>query len=804
MVLRVLRVPSLRGSWFPRETILTLAILISMDATGMNALAGPYPALDSYEDLYDALDRVEINADEVAEVEYLVLEREAGLFTLGPGTIAFLGPVAGRICGAVYVGEGHLTMTPPTRMEAEHLARVMGQSPFESDLETIVFFYADGTEEELRASLSFRPEKISRLAKQALRGAKEYVLRKETGEVRTGFARSLLEGTVHPYFFSILERQYDDPVFLEIDPYEEEEVRFLRKAKVYYDRITEVVSQFDYMTDLALEARGGEEDSRRLTIDHYDIDFTLSSGMRAEIVAKLTVVSRTDSLRWFPLRLASVLDVDSARWEGENADRSGAEPGRDRSADFARAEGSTDLWLRVVPPLAAGAERRVTVEYKGPLVERNAGWFVLASSNEWYPRTNDRSSATYDLTYRLPAHLVFSSVGEKVEENVTDRVRISRWRASTPIRNASFSIGLFEQLDLTEDDIPAVTVHMNEEAHGRAVARGVQRELAYAGATNMGEDVGQDIVEAVRFYRHVFGECPFPHLYATEIPQNHGEAFPGLIHLSSTTFHDQDWVGTPEQFRAHEVAHQWWGIGVDFATYHDQWLSEGFADYSGLWFTQARLSDNDTFFEILGGWRDRILENRSSIFGKGQEAGPIALGYRTNSSTTRGDYDLIIYRKGAWVLHMLRNLLLNLDTMSEEVFIATLQDFYRTYQGRRASTADFQRVVEAHMGMKMDWFFDQWVRGSAIPEYEFAFRTLTTPDGPHLAIQVHQKQVPEDFRMYVPIRIEFAEGRYARVRLHVSGSDSQFELALPLEPVDVRFNDIQSVLCESRQVDWKD
>ena len=27
--------------------------------------------------------------------------------------------------------------------------------------------------------------------------------------------------------------------------------------------------------------------------------------------------------------------------------------------------------------------------------------------------------------------------------------------------------------------------------------------------------------------------------------------------------------GDDEVFRAHEVAHQWWGIGVDFTSYHD-------------------------------------------------------------------------------------------------------------------------------------------------------------------------------------------------------------------------------------------
>src|SRR2546427_7448220 len=49
--------------------------------------------------------------------------------------------------------------------------------------------------------------------------------------------------------------------------------------------------------------------------------------------------------------------------------------------------------------------------------------------------------------------------------------------------------------------------------------------------------------------------------YATEIPYFHGQAFPGMIHLSWATFLSQSDQGSDQSFRAHEMAHQWWGIG---------------------------------------------------------------------------------------------------------------------------------------------------------------------------------------------------------------------------------------------------
>jgi glycosidase len=64
------------------------------------------------------------------------------------------------------------------------------------------------------------------------------------------------------------------------------------------------------------------------------------------------------------------------------------------------------------------------------------------------------------------------------------------------------------------------------------------------------------------------------------------------------------------------------------------------------------------------------------LFSSGQEAGPVWLGYRTQSSETEGDYWLVIYKKGAWVLHMLRNMLIDLNTMNEDAFENMLREFF--------------------------------------------------------------------------------------------------------------------------------
>jgi aminopeptidase N len=292
---------------------------------------------------------------------------------------------------------------------------------------------------------------------------------------------------------------------------------------------------------------------------------------------------------------------------------------------------------------------------------------------------------------------------------------------------------------------------------------------------------------------------PAKEFFATEIPYFHGEAFPGMVHLSWSTFHQTDQEGMDEIFRAHEVAHQWWGIGVDFASYHDQWLSEGFADFSGLWYLQTVRKDNPKYFGVLHRWRDRILENA-------QERAPISLGYRATSSKDSTGYDVLVYKKGAWVLHMLRIMMLDLKTMNEDRFTETMRDFYRSYQGSRASTEDFRKVAERHLGSDLGWFFDQWIYGTSVPSYRVAYRTVPAPGGQYrITLQVHQDNVPDDFQMYVPVSLDLGSDRVARLRVKVRGPRTDIDLPLvSAQPRAVRFNDLDGVLAEVKMVDWRE
>jgi len=153
---------------------------------------------------------------------------------------------------------------------------------------------------------------------------------------------------------------------------------------------------------------------------------------------------------------------------------------------------------------------------------------------------------------------------------------------------------------------------------------------------------------------------------------------------------------------------------------------------------------------------------------------------------------------------MLRNLMLDFRGMKEDAFTAMMQDFYQEYKGRRASTEDFQKVVERHVGTDMSWFFDEWVKGTAIPTYVLSWRAEPAQNGHYtLQLRVRQEEVPKSFIMLVPVKIGFADtAMHAFVRMKVAGPLTERTVELPAEPKRLELNPLESVLAEVKEEDW--
>jgi aminopeptidase N len=99
-------------------------------------------------------------------------------------------------------------------------------------------------------------------------------------------------------------------------------------------------------------------------------------------------------------------------------------------------------------------------------------------------------------------------------------------------------------------------------------------------------------------------------------------------------------------------------------------------------------------------------------------------------------------------------------------FLEMMQDFIKSHYNEDVSTEDFKKSVEKHMTRqmdldgngRMDWFFNEWVYGTEMPSYRFEYQL----DGGSISAQISQSGVSENFKMLVPVYIDFGKG-WARI-----------------------------------------
>jgi hypothetical protein len=748
-----------------------------------------------YDTVFDQIKSLAPLPNAVAPVHGLVLRRDVMELHLDDGLAYQLTPVACRTTAIAWVGSGSLSFVPPLLVEQFNLKRVLGDSTINGPITAVVLFFADSTGTELGRSLKFGPAPASQGAADpggAIGAALDYIVDGRSHNADEALVTALLNHTTTGFFAAYIERKRGESVMIQFDPTQAEEVLLYRRGKMLGQR-TETVCQFERAEDLMSGVSIANEHPDPLAVTGYDIDATIEGNYKFSARATLKLVGRSEPQQWLRLDLYDELEVDSVLSDA------GA------PLMFSRKNHYGGLWVRLAEPLAAGKAQAIRVVYHGSLIgfgsalpqmwDETRGnfrtvldaWAFIKDTETWYPRYRFRESFDVNLTFHTPKSLRFSSIGRLVQADTQGNTVVTKWVSELPTNQVSFNIGSFDEVAVTDPRIPPVTIQLNTEAHGL-----IRRFIPTSRSAP--EDVEADVANSLAFFTNAFGPPLFHHYYATEIPYFHGQAFPGMIHLSFITFLGLLDGGHDESFRAHEMAHQWWGIGVEPASYRDAWLAEGFAEFAGMWYMQTILHDNDKYFKMLRESRDEIRRRRD-------HAVPIGLGYRALENW-RGSYALTTYQKGAWVLHMLRNMMIDARTMSEDRFKLMMRDYYETYRGKRATTLDFQRVVEKHVGRPMDWFFDEWVYGTSVPTYTFAWNAERADNGTFTAhLRIKQTDAPPSFAMYVPLQIRFAQGE-ALVRVLVRGPLTEQTITLPAEAKSMELSPFESVLAVVKTEDW--
>jgi len=761
-----------------------------------------------------------------AFAENVVLKRDIGTITLKKGTVFFLAPVDGRVTGAVFLGEGEIRVEPVVSSEKLNLANLTKSAALTDTFTRMVLRFTDGTFEDLSQEAKVREGAADPKAIDALGDFRKLLRKGRTytdpnlalvftrlnfdGRLLMDVKRKAENGLFLAYFDG---KQYGDALF-GVDPLGQP---YTRPEEVVLVNLGDKNLGIWISEHLQAEcaAPAANEDSRLIDAETYKIEATAKGSALAAKVS-LDFKALLDGVSVLPFDLYSTLRMQKITDQA----------GRELSFIQEDKDDDPDFFVVLAEPLKKGDAYQLKFEYEGKdaLEDSGGGNFTLIARSSWYPNNGfGEDRANFDMTLKTPKGLTMVATGQLQEETKEGDWQVTHWKSSLPLGVAGFNYGKFKK-NVTTEKTTNYTIETYANQHIpdylkeiQMMAEGTATTLGSLNTVSMMEKAHSEASVSINLFSNLFGPLPYGRIALSQQPSvSFGQAWPMLVYMPLSAFLDNTYrhqlgLDTDRLFyryvAAHEVSHQWWGHVIGWESYRDQWLSEGLAEFSASVFAQMVYKNNslkEFWKESREGLTDRNKEGWRAI-----DAGSVNLGYRLNCGRNGSPAVRVIYNKGGYIVHMLRMMMWDPKT-GDDRFYAMMKDFVKTHFNQNVSTADFARIVEKHMTPAMDldgngkigWFFRQWVEGNYLPEYRLEYRLEPSDKGQtRLILKVTQSNVDENFRMPVPIYLQFKKGimRLGVVRMIGNSTADELSVNLPEKPEQVLLNAQEDVLCTMKQ-----
>ena len=453
-------------------------------------------------------------------------------------------------------------------------------------------------------------------------------------------------------------------------------------------------------------------------------------------------------------------------------------------------------------PMDSPADQRNAQPDDLPFVPSEPKW-LFSNRNYWYPQNQvtDYATAKVQITVPYEYHVVSSGILDPFSPaaaaaapvdgstRVIPRVSYS-FTTPQPVRYLAFLVSKMARVDAA-----TVALEIDVKSPGAPDMRGAHtlqeqlnrlNQMVTAAPTvggrntiqlsvdankrqeNRSRDAMVTAAEILRLYAGLIGDAPYGALTLAmvedELPGGHAPGYFAMINNPPpvTPFNYRNdpamFQGFPEFFLAHELAHQWFGQAVGWKNYHEQWLSEGFAQYLAALFAKERRGEA-AFRDVLRQFRRWAIED--------SDQGPVYLGYRLGHIKGESKvFRALVYNKGAAVLHMLRRL------VGDEAFFGGLRQFYAANRFKKAGTDDLRRAMETASKRDLSRFFERWIYDNAIPRLRFS----SAVEGQELVVKF--EQTGDVFDIPVTVGITYVDGKTVEFIVPVTEATTETRFAL--------------------------
>jgi hypothetical protein len=796
-----------------------------------------FPSISSAADsspreLLTALNALAIDPQHVYTVstkDRVELRKADTVLAFQEGKIAFFQSFEGRITGFVFSGVGHVVALPRDPVEKQQVARFLGAPVLDEQFLSAYVRFTDGTDQDLLRELQragLTPAVDEQFA--SLWGA-------SLDRINPSHSlRILIEKYSNPpapFFHAGIDGVLTGPLDILLDGMQSD------NFTLGQPRTVAKVNYYDVWSSCRMP--GSTAFSMGMDAIHYRIETTIHPDNSMEAAASIEFRAAAGAQQFLGVQLSRALKISAVSGDGGEALPFFQNEGLTQQEINSRGQDSLIVFLPKAPE--PGSTFTLHFRYSGNVIEDAGNGVLFVGAREsWYPHYGNAAEfALYDLTFHWPKRLRLVATGTKSAEREEGDSRVATWKTEIPVPEAGFNLGEYASSSLPSENrtievyankqleeflrsrLSATTPREDASRHTFISKPPLEREMPTLPPSPAAflKLLAREIDSSIRFYELYSGPFPFRNLGVSQIPGAFGQGWPGLLYLSTYSFlpdEAQYRAGLSPTGRAfftdvvpfHEVAHQWWGNVVGWSSYEDQWIDESISEYLALLFADSQKNQDHPLNTWLAHHRKRLTTKAEGEDRAPADIGPVIIGRRLISSRSPDAYSVVVYAKGAWIMHMLREMLRQPGGTGgkdpDARFIGLLHTLIAKYARKALTTADLQREVEAVMtprmdlegGRSMEWFFDEYVRGTGIPHYKVQFTSRSTEKGFQIRGKLMQDGVPRSFIAPVPIYATTGPGRTIFLGTVVAtGEETSFTFTSAAQPHKLLIDPHMTLLC---------